>query len=551
MIHNTLLLIALFISLVSHSAEITRSITGVSGPFVHEFNDTELKQFGDNCYRLPYPLWVNVLDFLLGSNHDVHYTIDPAVITDLYRNNKAKIDDGGRLVSCYNNHVYSWSPHGKHVAKKAWRTRVIRKGWVFDRIEHGSVVLLNDSHDEIRVLNDTSFKTQARYSFPKNSYFHVTNRGQTMFHCAHPLLPSSGFIAAREPGSIIPVWHKTYSAIKKIHMVHYNGGQQVINMPDAEAMPPITCDETGKLLVAHSARADAIHVFDLATVPRRTTPLEIELSQRSIDIDSINYAGWVLIHPEHSQPQDFMSGSYIYPFPRHVRFVYHIRHHKEHEKHYPFAPCYFYQDQTFTGDLTIQSNKTPHIISLSQTPSSYDEDEKTSSSVISINHFDGTNGEKVRSTIVSEEKAGIATYAISKTNKLVLCAGKTCYISTSDNNIRTLASSHYHQLYRQDALISPSGHWVLRYERVKESDGAGFMLPPLQVFYLGGERMKNIMTEDPKINRRKLMMRLYALQRASELGEHVKPPVEMQERIGMRTNNVSQQAGGTDTCIIS
>src|SRR5205823_3837998 len=123
--------------------------------------DIEHKQFGDNCYRLPYPLWVNVLDFLLGLHHDVHYTIDPAVISDLYNSNKAKIDDGGRLVSCYKDHVYSWSPHGKHVAQKTWRTRVIRKGWAFDRIEHGSVVLLNDSHDEIRVLDDASFKTQA------------------------------------------------------------------------------------------------------------------------------------------------------------------------------------------------------------------------------------------------------------------------------------------------------------------------------------------------------------------------------------------------------
>lgn len=522
-----------------------------------ELTDAELKQFGENCNKLPYALWGYALDFLLGDHHEIIFGVDPQSISNLQQSNRVKIDDYGRLVACYNNNIYAWNPCGNHIApKKSWYTQAIPKGWSLDRFENGSIVLLNDDHNEITVLDDMTFKQQSHYRLPQNSYFLVAKEGHTLVHCAHPLLTKAPILNMH----IVTQQHGELDA--KIQQ-----SSQLIRMPQGGVMPPIALDESGTVLVVHATERDELHVIDLQVAHRSSSPLprNIVLSDRSINVQGAAAAEWTLKNPATGICENFRLSLRTGFLNQTASPVVAIGPTKN-PYGVPLEPLHFQQvlppsnmDYRCTGEINFikgESQKKGHVIASlsSQADCSESEGKKKVSATYVFQYWNSATGDCLRSLRSTSKDNGIPHYGISRSGRIALCNDTECDLLTPPSNMRSLFSDKNDgQVGR--VRISPSGDWVFHYYHMMSRKSSYILMLPM-IHYLGGERMKKIKGENSKIDRRKWMMRLYALQRAWERTEELQPPQEMQDALGMKFASPHKYDKGPtsknrDKCIIS
>ena len=511
-----------------------------------EPTDIELKQFGAACNKLPYALWLNMLNFLLGEHHTISLGIDPRIMSDLRQSNRVKIDDYGVLKACYKDQLYAWNPSGMDIAPhKSWRTQRIPKGWSLDRFEHGSVVLINDAHNRIKILNDTNFKEQAAYALPENSLFWVASEGRTLVHCAHPLV-------TKAPITNVQVVHTPHEYDTKTRQSSY-----LLRMPPGGIMPPMTIDESGRFFTAHAAEKNELYLFNLRRL-RSSTEAEriIKFSERSISPQSIPLSMWKLRHPETHQYQDF--AFVVLNNIVNARSVVDITPALA-TKDMPFFQLYFAQilptsnkNYHALGEINFTnstSRKTgPVITSLSLERGSYENEDKENKMLITylFHYWDSGTGDCLRSLKLTSNDNTIPDYSVDKSGRIALCNGTECHLVTPNSDIRLLACDKGREQV-SNVRISPSGDWVFLYNHMTIPTKSPYALVFPRIYYLGGERMKYIKAESNKIDRRKFMMRLFALQQVYEFhDEELLPPREMQEAIeieGAKTSNKS--------CIIS
>jgi hypothetical protein len=539
-----------------HTAETASAISPLKVQY--DLTDAELKQFGEACYKLPYVLWINVLDFLLGDYHGIIFGIDPRAISNLQQSNRIKIDDYGRLIACYNRRIYAWSPCGNHIiSKKSWYTQAIPKGWSLDRFENGSIVFLNDNRNEMRILDDVTFKKQSHYQLPKNSYFWIGNKGRTLVHCAHPLLIKAPilnmYVVKQQRG-------KQGNKIQK--------SSQQIRMPQGGVMPPITLNESGTMLATHATESDELYIIDLQVACKSSSisPRKILLSDCDINTQRIDFAMWKLIHPVTHTHDEFMLAVSNNSITHHSQSMVAILPAPD-TQDVPFLPIYFaqtvprgYKNYRFVGELNFIKGTSPkkgHLItslSVSKNCTEHDNKEESLSLNYTFRYWDTITGNCLQSLKFSSKDNGIPEYSVGRQGRIAACNHTECNLLTPPSNVRSLRIDEQRGQIG-NVRISPSGDWVFHYNHML-SQKSSYILAHAEIHYLGGERMKKNV-KDSKIDQRKWMMRLYALQQTCERNtEALRPPEEMQKAIGMKFavptkygSNITTKI--KDSCIIS
>jgi hypothetical protein len=483
-----------------------------------EWTDEELKRFGEACYKLPTALWTYMLNFLLGSHHDVYFSVDPQCFGDITRANSVKMNNGW-LVVPYKEHVYAWNPYGYHIAPNtSWYSCAIPQGWSFNRFERGAGVLINENRDAVKMFDDVSLKEQAHYTFPAKSYFLTANRGRTLLHGPHPLM--------------------TKAAIDRVHIIRQRDEQDEksehenfeIRMPGKGVMPPMTLGE--KFFGAHAFERDTVYIFNLAALCQSTFPLpkEITLSDRVI---TNNRTVWNLLHPTTYLGMRLYLDSVIVNDPEPVeRSVIAILPDTEVFKGAPSLHVYFGQKNSlghfmFLDEIGFIGNKKPLLVSLLSSPF-----EKP---YYALNYWDIETGE-VRHSISDDDDACSATYDISRSGKLVLSDNNLCDVvmpSLSNSALSPRQRTFFCDKFTLSrSTISPSGCWVFRHAYQRNTSNKSYDLSFTSIHYLGGDKVRRM--SEVTVGWRKVMMRFYALQRASEMGVHVRPPEDMQKALGMK-----------------
>lgn len=459
-------------------------------------SELELKQLGDKCLALPYVLWVHTLDFLLGPYHDVRYTIDPSIVDRWHqKENQLALDDCGRLISRYKDSLYSWIPH----TVNAWKVHAIDKGWSFDRCDNDCIVLVDDDHTRIKTFDDASFKEQAEYKIDYDeTLFMTAQRGKALIYGRHPLSVNSSMS----------------SPIKNLTIIK-SGSEATcsLSIPEDGIMPPIVVNDNGSYIAAHASTTAKVYIF---AVNSRELMSTVMLSAQSVSTE--NPALWDFIDPKTQEPTKayiMKQDGFVFLMPKKTT---------KKETHDYSAGLSFLQKGGIMNCMNFIYTKKKLLLTTART------NLHEISNIIEM--WDITSGKQINVCSRAMEQVGLTREVLSRSGRLVTnnkCNGYDYSTSINNSPLRPLIPQRAVLISR--VLISPSGDWVLCKSYIMDGDKELKPLPP-QLCYLGGERMKCVTKPVPDAYR-KFMMRLYALQRASELGEHTRLPHEMQKAIGM------------------
>jgi len=450
-------------------------------------SDAELKRFGQRCYELPWVLWVKVLDFLIGEEHGVYYTIDTSITHLWSQKHTVALGDNGRIIFHHQSNIYGWYPHGRHPVQKTWSAHSIPKGWWFERCENGCIVLVNNERTLIKTLDDETFKEQAEYKIRySETYFYTNNKGKTLVCAPHPLITKS----AMKQCTVVTCENETYA-----------GTLQTIPMPAQGVMPPLILDKTGKYLAAHATETDQVYVFDVPSKKLLTTlTLSAHTLNEHVDPDGEqrhSVALWRLRNPETQRLQ-------FHAFTMRQAMISTSIEDVAEQPH--SIPMHFYQENKnvcfglfFTHPQA--GSKIPELISCLKDKAPHKE---AAAPEADAKYYTATTYWNIETGKPSLEE----TYPLNHYS-----AESSCALSESGMLLSRPGMS--------DIFISPAGNWALSNAHKKVADKT-YKAKPSRMDYFGGKKMRSKIDGPPAY--RTFMMRLYTLQRASQLKEHVRPP---------------------------